>query len=451
MAIKQRRLFRPTDDAGVARQTAMAQAMQQASMSGAPASWDRAPVVPEYGFGNALTQIAQAMGGAYLEREANAGAKDIDKAKREKLAKAMGIDSMTAGFDAPEDGVGPVRDPNKQAEAQARAKAMREFNELVPVGMQEEILATQAMQRAFPTPPKKYTGTRKQDEDLYVDGQLIAEGSRAPREAEALEQVVGPDGKPRLVPRSEAAGQTPYIEPKGDGPRDQWRDMTPDEVAAAGLPRGTSAQRNMTTGAIEVKSKRDNTGVLSQKDQTTARMKINTVALARRQLDAIRNSYLGAQDQTTGKRSGGIAGTASAGPMWTGQGFWPSEGGKKFDKAVDMMRSTLTALTRVPGVGSMTDYETRLDQAKFPSRSEHEAVTMQNIDALEDMLATIENGYQDLLSGGSMDGGAANGMEQPPIIPGPPQAPGTAGTGPQGNTAARQRAASYLERARNGQ
>jgi hypothetical protein len=84
MAIKQRRLFRPTDDAGVARQTAMAQAMQQASMSGAPASWDRAPVVPEYGFGNALTQIAQAMGGAYLEREANAGAKDIDKAKREK-------------------------------------------------------------------------------------------------------------------------------------------------------------------------------------------------------------------------------------------------------------------------------------------------------------------------------------------------------------------------------
>lgn len=180
-----------------------------------------------------------------------------------------------------------------------------------------------------------------------------------------------------------------------------FKAMTPAEIAAAGLPAGTSAQRDTVTGKIDVLSKRDNTGVLSQKDATTAKMKLNTVALARQQLNKIRDAFEGEKDPKTGQRTPGtgIQGTLSAGPSWTGQGIAPTEAGKKFDQRVNQMRSTLTALTRVPGVGAMSDYETKLDQAKFPTRGEYESVTLDTLNNLDDQLSLIETGYRDLLTG----------------------------------------------------
>lgn len=172
----------------------------------------------------------------------------------------------------------------------------------------------------------------------------------------------------------------------------QFVTLTPDEITAAGLPPGTSAQRDVNTGKIDVLSKRDASSTLSQKDATTAKMKLNTVTLARQQLDNIR------------QRFEPLKGTMSAGAF--GQGKVPSEAGRSFDAAVNQMRSTLTALTRVPGVGAMSDYETKLDQSKFPTRDEYESVTQQQIDDLDNMLNAIETGYKDLLVGGSAQGGA---------------------------------------------
>lgn len=169
-------------------------------------------------------------------------------------------------------------------------------------------------------------------------------------------------------------------------PAGQFRPLTPQEVQQANLPAGTSAQIG-PDGKIDVLSKRDNTGVLSQKDATTAKMKLTTVKLARKQLADIRNAF-----------TKGTEGINAFGP---GQGMLPTQAGKKFDAAVDRMRSTLTALTRVPGVGAMSDYETKLDQAKFPSRNAYESVTSEQIQGIEDMLALIENGYTGLLGGGS--------------------------------------------------
>lgn len=181
-----------------------------------------------------------------------------------------------------------------------------------------------------------------------------------------------------------------------------FRALTPAEIQAAGLPPGTSAQLDTATGKIEVLSKRDTTGGLSQKDATTAKMKLNTVSVARRQLANIRNRFAG------------IRNSVSAGPF--GQGKIPTEGGRAFDRAVDQMRSTLTALTRVPGVGAMSDYETKLDQAKFPTRNEYESVTEQQIADLDNMLNAIEAGYRDLLNGtgpqATPDGEAALGDDE---------------------------------------
>lgn len=172
-----------------------------------------------------------------------------------------------------------------------------------------------------------------------------------------------------------------------------FRTLSGEEAQARGFPAGTVVQEDATTGALNVVTKRDNTGSLSQKDMTTARQKLNTVTLARQQLQAIK------------QRFGDLKGSMSAGAF--GQGRLPTERGKAFDAAVDQMRSTLTALTRVPGVGAMSDYETRLDQAKFPSRQNYESVTQQQIDAIDGMLNAIETGYNDLLGGAQPSQGPA--------------------------------------------
>jgi hypothetical protein len=197
-----------------------------------------------------------------------------------------------------------------------------------------------------------------------------------------LKQVVGPDNS-----QSAAAGQS-------------WRPLTPQEIAAAGLPPGTAAQTD-GSGKIDVLSKRDATGGLSQKDMTTARQKLNTISIARRQLQNIKDRF------------GELQGSMSAGSF--GQGKLPTPKGKAFDAAVDQMRSTLTALTRVPGVGAMSDYETRLDQAKFPSRQNYEAVTAQQIGYIEEFLNGVEGGYQNMMSGGAQAESAQAGGQGGPV------------------------------------
>ena len=214
------------------------------------------------------------------------------------------------------------------------------------------------------------------------DGGRVIRNSRTGEE----KQVVAPDN-------SQVAPQKPV---------NRVRTLSAAEIETYGLPPGTVAQED-ETGKINVITKRDNTGALSQKDATTAKMKLNTVSLARQQLEKIKEAF------NEGRKGVNAFGGA--------QGLLPTQAGKKFDARVNQMRSTLTALTRVPGVGAMSDYETKLDQSKFPSRTAYESVTADTIQNLEDQLALIENGYRGLLEGGA-------GGEQSP------QASGGANTGP---------------------
>lgn len=231
------------------------------------------------------------------------------------------------------------------------------IEDITPQNVRELLAATGAQTGQAPAPPpvqyEQVTGPR---------GAVL---QRDPRTGE-LKQIVGPDN----TDSRPASGA--------------YRPLTEAEIARAGLPPGTSAQVG-PDGKIDILSKRDNTGALSQKDQTTAKMKLNTVALARSQLQKIKEAF-----------EEGRKGMNAFGP---GQGYLPTQAGKKFDARVDQMRSTLTALTRVPGVGAMSDYETKLDQSKFPSRKAYESVTSDVIKNLDDQLSLIENGYRGLLSG----------------------------------------------------
>jgi hypothetical protein len=225
----------------------------------------------------------------------------------------------------------------------------------------------------------------------------------------------GPDGKP-IASAPVSNEMTPYQQERLKIEREKlnrpeksagaFRPLTPQEVTDAGLPPGTSAQLDERTGKIDVLSKRDNSGTLSQKDANTAKLKLTTIRVARKQLADIKKAF---------DEGRAVTGPNSFGP---GQGMLPTERGKKFDAAVDRMRSTLTALTRVPGVGAMSDYETKLDQGKFPNRNAYESVTTEQIQGIEDLLSTIESGYAGLLSGESpsQDAAQPSGGPQPGAV-----------------------------------
>jgi hypothetical protein len=200
-----------------------------------------------------------------------------------------------------------------------------------------------------------------------------------------LETIQGPDGA--ILQRDPTTGKLTAAlgrEPKTPQIVGQYVPLTPREIEAAGLPAGTSAQRDTNTGKIDVLSKKDSTAALSQKDATTAKIKINQIKVARQQLQNVRDKFEK------------IRGTLQAGK---GQGWVPSEAGEAFDKAVNSMKGSLTAITRVPGVGSMSDYESRIDQSKFPQRGDYESVTDDQIAQLDELLNTIESGYTDLMGG----------------------------------------------------
>lgn len=259
-----------------------------------------------------------------------------------------------------------------------------------PVGLTGTLLSSPQMVEAF-----QGLGIDPKGFDPNATPESVKQG--AARMRQSVEPFL-PQAKPEAFTLSQ--GETRFeggkpvasVAPKPEKPDkptqapSQFRPLTSEEMLSMGLPAGSSAQVDMATGKVDVLSKKDVTGSLSKKDATIAKIKLNTVQLARQQLGRIRTQF------------GKIKGTLAAGPE--SRVMVLSEGSQKFDAAVNQMRSTLTALTRVPGVGAMSDYETKLDQSKFPDRLLREGVTEQQIGDLDAALNLIESGYTDLLSGG---------------------------------------------------
>jgi hypothetical protein len=377
---------------------------------------------------SSIAALASVVGGGYQNRKADREEKQARTDEQARLAQAM--KRILGGGSDP--GVDPVtgQGPAMNAAPNPQQQAALDLMQSMPIEQQQQVMSGQALSRLFPSAKEGYT--LKAGETRYGgDNKPLASLPTETPAKPTISPINPSDWTPASIAKYKDSGNYADLIPKPDKPAkddETWRTMTPDEIAQAGLPPGTAAERS-SKGHTNVLSKRDNTGSLSQKDATTAKIKLNTIALARKQLNDIRSAFEGAQDQKTGQRAGGIKDTSAAGPSWTGQGVLPSEGGAKFDKAVDMMRDTLTSITRTPGVGSMSDYETKLGQAKFPSRHEYESVTQQTIDSLDDQLALLENGYTNLLSGNTQSGA------QPPTQPQAPTQPSAPAQAPRGGPA----------------
>ena len=104
-----------------------------------------------------------------------------------------------------------------------------------------------------------------------------------------------------------------------------------------------------------------------------------------------------------------LRGSFSAG---VGGGFLPTVEGKRFDAAVALLKGMARKLTRTPGEGAMSDYESKLAELANPSRGEYEQVTADQIQQLRALVETTRQGYEALLQDAGGNSGNLPGARQ---------------------------------------
>jgi hypothetical protein len=184
-------------------------------------------------------------------------------------------------------------------------------------------------------------------------------------------QISAPQAAPRI-------GRNPPPQ------RAQFRQLSPQEVAAEGFPQGTIVERNTQTGETKV-TRTPDAGTL--KEQREIRAKAPRLNAVVRSLSNI-SSALG--DLNAGASTMGLAGTGPIDQFVTG--FTP-EGGR-LNQAVSDLQANLMALTRVPGIGTQSDLETRLDSLRYPGLERGQAANNQALEGLAFFISDLADAYE---------------------------------------------------------
>ena len=185
-------------------------------------------------------------------------------------------------------------------------------------------------------------------------------------------QLSRTEGRTKMLPYTVPGGgpsPTKFVPPKPGQP------FYDDNLKAFLVEPGETIARPVVTP----EGKQLTRPILSPKQIANVKGKVITISLAKKQLGNIIEKF-----------KGGLSFGA-----W-GQGFLPTEVGKQFDAAVDAMRQTFRKLTRTPGEGAMSDFETRLGNASLPNRTDYESVTSDKIRYLEELLDTLNTGYAEM-------------------------------------------------------
>lgn len=165
------------------------------------------------------------------------------------------------------------------------------------------------------------------------------------------------------------------------------RMMSAQEVESAGLPVGTSAQVD-SAGKVTVLNK----PVVEPKKQADA----NVVKQAAQLPSLLRRIERVSKASEALSLGFGVNG----GPL-DQYALKVSEPGIELDAAVGQLRSMLMPFVRVPGVGSQSDLEARLDGLQYPDASQPPAVRKRNIDELNAFVADLSRAYTTIIKGGN--------------------------------------------------
>jgi hypothetical protein len=189
-------------------------------------------------------------------------------------------------------------------------------------------------------------------------------------------------------PATKRAVFTAPSKPEKSGP--QWRYLTPDEIKQRGLPEGTSAQLDTTSGKVDILNKREGLSAAEQKTIREAKMRMPRLNAAVRRVER-----LGQALESIGQNT-----MFDGGPM-DAKALQYTKQGQEVIAAAAQLMPELQALTRVPGIGSQSDLEARLANLALPSLEMSPEVNARSLAELRAFVEDLRAAYASLVDGGS--------------------------------------------------
>lgn len=207
-----------------------------------------------------------------------------------------------------------------------------------------------------------------------------------------LKQAFGPgfdvinEGNHIHIEPSRQAGSGSRIIAKGsDKPR--YTVLTPQENIELGLDPGTKYQRSPDGQVTAIGGQDRSQGVLTKQQAGLARTKLTSLQAIDNQLRRVEAAMTAAEkDGNTGWLAGRLPGAINA-------------ASDKFDTAVAGLAPLIRQLTRVPGEGAMSDYESRLSEASLPSRTQTPEGRREALAQMRDLIRETRAGYTEMLGG----------------------------------------------------
>lgn len=230
------------------------------------------------------------------------------------------------------------------------------------------------------------------------DGQPVNIGDDIPSHLRA--QILGqtgafdaaPDGATATLPPASVAqfGGGQRVMPAPKAAAASFAPLSSEEVRQLGLPEGTVAQRNTSTGEVKIVNRppqqaNSNGGVNSQKLAQANATKMAQFSTAERAIERIEQA------------AGDIAGNSffDGGPIdQMVLGKMPQ--GQELQQASASLLPVLTALTRVPGVGAQSDLESRLATLQMPSAEFPPEVNRRAAKALREYMRDLRSAYENV-------------------------------------------------------
>jgi murein DD-endopeptidase MepM/ murein hydrolase activator NlpD len=203
--------------------------------------------------------------------------------------------------------------------------------------------------------------------------------------------VRGPGGGSSTPSAPAMGGQ---LRGKAKAPAEGWRTMSPEEVAASGLPAGTVYQKG-PKGEIKPVGGQQSVGgpIGTKQQQGLAKMKIAALKPIEGQLNRVETAM---KDMEKNGYSGYFLGNIPGG-LDAASGT--------FDKAVAGLAPLIRQLTRVPGEGSTSDYESKLATAALLSRTDTTEARKEAIAMMRELIANIRTANQEFLGSPAASGG----------------------------------------------
>lgn len=168
----------------------------------------------------------------------------------------------------------------------------------------------------------------------------------------------------------------------------QTRTMSPEEVAAAGYKPGTIVQVD-GFGNQQVRQTPAAPSAASEKAKAASTAKAPQLNAVERGVDRM-DAALKALDK------GAVADT---GPLDQYVQKWTAEG-QELETAVGAIQNAMLALTRVPGIGSQSDFEAKIANLQYPSLSARPEVNARTIANLKQFVADLRKQVEGAGTGG---------------------------------------------------